>query len=142
MNLKESKLFVIDNNTSKMRHLINFSALEANIFDRVIYIILPLFQIPVILINWLYVQTILMSTHSIGFYEDLTKIIIQLSSKNTHLICSSENGGYWFNKRHKNCFFYGFKMFKAAKRSQIGNSVTRLAFVKVQDKYFLALKSS
>ena len=29
-----------------------------------------------------------MSTHNIGFYEDLTKIIIELSS-NTHLISSS-----------------------------------------------------
>ena len=29
-----------------------------------------------------------MSTHIIGFYEDLTKIIFQLSS-NTHLISSS-----------------------------------------------------
>ena len=30
-----------------------------------------------------------MSTHNIGFYEDLTKIIFQLSS-NTHLISSPE----------------------------------------------------
>ena len=30
-----------------------------------------------------------MSTHIIGFYEDLTKIIVQISS-NTHLISSSE----------------------------------------------------
>ena len=30
-----------------------------------------------------------MSTHNIGFYEDLTKIIIELSS-NTHLISSGE----------------------------------------------------
>ena len=30
-----------------------------------------------------------MSTHNVGFYEDLTKIIFQLSS-NTHLISSSE----------------------------------------------------
>ena len=30
-----------------------------------------------------------MSTHKIGFYEDLTKIIFQLSS-NTHLISSSD----------------------------------------------------
>ena len=29
-----------------------------------------------------------MSTHNIGFYEDLTKLIFQLSS-NTHLISSS-----------------------------------------------------
>ena len=31
-----------------------------------------------------------MSTHNIGFYEDLTKIIFQLSS-DTHLISSSEH---------------------------------------------------
>ena len=31
-----------------------------------------------------------MSTHNIGFYEDLTKIIFELSS-NTHLISSAEN---------------------------------------------------
>ena len=32
-----------------------------------------------------------MSTHNIGFYEDLTKIIFELSSKtsNTHLISSA-----------------------------------------------------
>ena len=30
-----------------------------------------------------------MSTHNIGFYEEMAKIIFQLSS-NTHLICSSE----------------------------------------------------
>ena len=33
-------------------------------------------------------EAILMSTHNIGFYEDLTKIIIGLSS-NTHLIFSA-----------------------------------------------------
>ena len=31
-----------------------------------------------------------MSTHNIGFYEDLTKIIFELSS-NTHLIISAES---------------------------------------------------
>ena len=31
-----------------------------------------------------------MSTHNIGFYEDLTKIIFELSS-NMHLISSAEN---------------------------------------------------
>ena len=31
-----------------------------------------------------------MSTHYIGFYDDLTKIIFQLSS-NTHLISSSDS---------------------------------------------------
>ena len=30
-----------------------------------------------------------MSTHNIGFYEDLTKIIFELSS-NTHLISSAD----------------------------------------------------
>ena len=34
-----------------------------------------------------------MSSHNIGFYEDLTKIIFQLSS-NTHLISSSESSKY------------------------------------------------
>ena len=33
-----------------------------------------------------------MSTHNIGFYEDLTKIIFELSS-NTHLISSA---GFFF----------------------------------------------
>ena len=33
-------------------------------------------------------EAILMSTHNIGFYEDLTKIIFELSS-NTHLISSA-----------------------------------------------------
>ena len=31
-----------------------------------------------------------MSTHNIGFYEDLTKIIFELSS-NTHLISSADD---------------------------------------------------
>ena len=30
-----------------------------------------------------------MSTHNIGFYEEMSKIIFQLSA-NTHFICSSE----------------------------------------------------
>ena len=30
-----------------------------------------------------------MSTHNIGFYEDLTKIIFELSSSNMHLISSA-----------------------------------------------------
>ena len=34
-------------------------------------------------------EAILMSTNNIGFYEDLTKIIFELSS-NTHLISSAE----------------------------------------------------
>ena len=36
-----------------------------------------------------------MSTHNIGFYKDLTKIIFELSS-NTHLISSAENLFAWF----------------------------------------------
>ena len=35
-----------------------------------------------------------MSTHNIGFYEDLTKIIVELSS-NTHLISSAELFRVW-----------------------------------------------
>ena len=31
-----------------------------------------------------------MSTHNIDFYEDLTKIIFELISSNTHLISSAE----------------------------------------------------
>ena len=34
------------------------------------------------------VEAILMNTHNIGFYKDLTKIIFELSS-NTHLISSA-----------------------------------------------------
>ena len=36
------------------------------------------------------ITSILMSTHNIGFYEDLTKIIFELSS-NTQLISSAEH---------------------------------------------------
>ena len=36
-----------------------------------------------------------MSTHKIGFYEDLTKIIFEVSS-NTHLISSAECNKYIF----------------------------------------------
>ena len=35
-----------------------------------------------------------MSTHNIGFYEDLTKIIFELSS-NTHLISSAADQTTW-----------------------------------------------
>ena len=34
-------------------------------------------------------EAILMSTHNIGFYEDLTKTVFELSS-NTHLISSAD----------------------------------------------------
>ena len=34
-----------------------------------------------------------MSTHNIGFYEDLTKIIFELSS-NTHFISSADNSNF------------------------------------------------
>ena len=36
------------------------------------------------------VEAILVSTHDIGFYEELTKNIFQLSS-NTHIISSDDN---------------------------------------------------
>ena len=36
-----------------------------------------------------------MSTHDIGFYEDLTKIIFELSS-NTHLISSADSNDIGF----------------------------------------------
>ena len=42
-----------------------------------------------------------MSTHNIGFYEDLTKIIIELSS-NMHLISSA---GVTFKTNLKQIFF-------------------------------------
>ena len=34
-------------------------------------------------------EAILMGTHNVGFYEEMAKIVFQLSS-NAHLICSSE----------------------------------------------------
>ena len=39
-------------------------------------------------------EAILMSTHNIGFYEEISKIITKLSSKssNMHLISSAEVG--------------------------------------------------
>ena len=40
-----------------------------------------------------------MSTHNIGFYEDLTKIIFELSS-NTHLISSADLCFVWKNKQN------------------------------------------
>ena len=40
-----------------------------------------------------------MSTHNIGFYDDLTKIIFELSS-NMHLI-SSVDPGKSYDNRHK-----------------------------------------
>ena len=39
-----------------------------------------------------------MSTHNIGFYEDLTKIIFELSS-NTHLISSAATHTHTKSKR-------------------------------------------
>ena len=47
-----------------------------------------------------------MSTHNIGFYEDLTKIIFELSS-NTHLISSSENHSFIITD-HTPCLFWVF----------------------------------
>ena len=52
-----------------------------------------------------------MSTHNIGFYEDLTKIIFELSS-NTHLISSTDINKIKFdiqlNKlcHEKTCFLF------------------------------------
>ena len=41
-------------------------------------------------------KAILMSTHNMCFYGELTKIILQLSS-NTHLICSTQiSGSPWY----------------------------------------------
>ena len=37
-------------------------------------------------------EAILMKTHNIGFYEEMGKIMFQLISSNTHLICSSVAG--------------------------------------------------
>ena len=45
-----------------------------------------------------------MSTHNIGFYEDLTKIIFELSS-NTHLISSAENYTVTISKFSHYLFF-------------------------------------
>ena len=42
-----------------------------------------------------------MSTHNIGFYKDLTKIIFELSS-NTHLISSAAKGLKFGNGNQKN----------------------------------------
>ena len=56
-----------------------------------------------------------MSTHNIGFYEDLTKIIFELSS-NMHLISSAVCDNHTANQRL--CFHYidsTLKDFKNAK---------------------------
>ena len=45
-----------------------------------------------------------MSTHNIGFYEDLTKIIFELSS-NTHLISSAESVNVWQCLKMSQMFF-------------------------------------
>ena len=47
-----------------------------------------------------------MSTHNIGFYEDLTKIIFELSSKssNMHLISSAESIGFSYLVYKKYCY--------------------------------------
>ena len=54
-----------------------------------------------------------MSTHNIGFYEDLTKIIFQLSS-NTHLISSSAKS----NPSQQNDLY--FKVIKGANYLNVG----------------------
>ena len=52
-----------------------------------------------------------MSTHNISFYEDLTKIIFELSS-NTHLISSAgsskENRGWSAGERQKEAWYGGY----------------------------------
>ena len=64
-----------------------------------------------------------MSTHTIGFYEEITKIIFQLSS-NTHFICTS----VYFSRHigiykqliiqvHKNAVFY--MLYENSSRSYI-----------------------
>ena len=52
-----------------------------------------------VLIRITLAEVILMSTHNIGFYEDLTKIIFELSS-NTHLISSAALIS--FQRKHEN----------------------------------------
>ena len=57
-----------------------------------------------------------MSTHNIGFYEDLTKIILELSS-NTHLISSAaithsklcQNTCVLYELRHEKTVLRGFQ---------------------------------
>ena len=44
-----------------------------------------------------------MSTHNIGFYEDLTKIIFELSS-NTHLISSADSSSTTTKSDQPLCF--------------------------------------
>ena len=61
------------------------------IFDHLgIIFVKPLKPLSWVLIRIASPEAILMSTHNLGFYEDLTKIIIQLSS-NTYLIYSADN---------------------------------------------------
>ena len=45
-----------------------------------------------------------MSTHNIGFYEDLTKIIFELSS-NMHLISSADCDKFHNSEEHIKCVF-------------------------------------
>ena len=58
-----------------------------------------------------------MSTHNIGFNEDLTKIIFELSS-NMHLISFAES----------------VKLFKSFKKNKIKNPVTILKIVTFSEK--------
>ena len=46
-----------------------------------------------------------MSTHNIGFYDDLTKIIFELSS-NTHLISSAD----YFSRNKKDITIFHLKI--------------------------------
>ena len=54
-----------------------------------------------------------MNTHNIGFNEDLTKIVFQLSSK-THLTSSSELYGETASKITTNCMEANLTAFKTA----------------------------
>ena len=67
-----------------------------------------------------YEEAILIITHNIGFYEDLTKIIFQLSS-NTHLISSSGLPSLNLSNEHKNhgnIFSYNNGTWNSAKFKQ------------------------
>ena len=63
-----------------------------------------------------------MSTHNIGFYEDLTKIIFELSS-NTHLISSAACANKWLVK---------INQFTVPNEGDHGEDVTHLAAAEVE----------
>ena len=56
-----------------------------------------------------------MSTHNIGFYEEITKIIVQLSP-NTHLTSSSETAPRGaFSSVCTDCYFICFSTVRSCK---------------------------